>query len=207
MRQQPLDMIELLPDKGLELHFAISDDSGINVDLTTCAFLVAGMQVLSVDDITDFAETPKFVDHCKPRLFKQSISHMRGNCSCAVNVTHFTTFGTVDAEADGMMQAEEDATCLRCEVSQYNDGCTSSQAGTCIDCPAGTESPAGSIGPDQCIPCPENHYSLKGQECQQCHSSSISPAGSTSPDACVCGPGETPGETSCEKCPAGKDMI
>jgi len=42
-----------------------------------------------------------------PRLLEpvldRASARFKGNCSCAVNVTHFTTFATVDVEADGML--------------------------------------------------------------------------------------------------------
>jgi len=210
MSVEPADLIELLPGKGLELQFALPDDASVDVNLRTCSFLVAGMQVLSVDDITNLEEKPAFVDHCSPVLFRAPGSTSdRGNCSCAVNVTHFTTFGTVDSEADEMMQREDGVTCKSCPASRYNSGCSSSDVGTCSPCPAGTQSPPGSLSIEECQTCPANEYSMNSAEsfgCKSCPSPTISPAGSTSLEACTCPEGmyKNTQNNECATCDAGK---
>jgi len=39
--------------ESLELQFSLPDDAGVNVNLRACSFLVVGLLVLSVDDITN----------------------------------------------------------------------------------------------------------------------------------------------------------
>eukprot|EP00277_Geminigera_cryophila_P011677 CAMPEP_0179439130 /NCGR_PEP_ID=MMETSP0799-20121207/22774_1 /TAXON_ID=46947 /ORGANISM="Geminigera cryophila, Strain CCMP2564" /LENGTH=543 /DNA_ID=CAMNT_0021221261 /DNA_START=61 /DNA_END=1695 /DNA_ORIENTATION=- len=72
---------------GLQLDIPVLDPTALG-NATICTLLLANMQVMAVSDVTDITETPNLVGQCtKGEL---------GTCSCAVEVTHFSTFGVVD---------------------------------------------------------------------------------------------------------------
>ena len=199
------------------------------MDEADCAFLVAGMQVLSVNDITNLEEPPSQVGWCSPALLEPVMdaasARLKGNCSCAVNVTHFTTFATVDAEADNMLvQAQGDAPGLLsrmsvycgvgiCRVSEYICSCAdvwaclSLLSVTCQSCPAGqynqgcSQSEAGT-----CVNCPAGSSSPTGStgqdQCKQCDANFFAESGGL---CTACGSGNSPpGSESVEDCKCGE---
>ena len=99
---EPTVPIELDQEGGLELHFPLFDDAAVDVDSAMCSRLVSQMLVLSVDDIGMVDEPPVFVGHCRPALMWEEAGADRGNCSCSVNVSHFTTFAFVEMPGDVM---------------------------------------------------------------------------------------------------------
>jgi len=108
---EPLDFMEIVTS-GFRVQFAITDDNAIDVDLPTCAAIVQGMQVLSVQDVAASQEPPSYVASCSPELFVvASAPHtgsasVLGNCSCAVSIMHFTTFALVDAVPDRIIESK-----------------------------------------------------------------------------------------------------
>ena len=111
---QPLDLVHIV-DTGFVFRMAIPEDAAIGADAATCANIVQGMQVLSVDKATGSGNKPRFVDFCVPFLLQyhtatpaasQVVAGAVGNCSCAVNVTHFGTFALIDAVPDRLLQAK-----------------------------------------------------------------------------------------------------
>ena len=111
---QPLDLVQIV-DTGFVFRMAIPDEASIGTDAATCGNIAQGMQVLSVDDVTSSANMPSFVGFCEPFLLQyhisassssQLVSGAVGNCSCAVNITHFGTFALIDAVADRQLQAK-----------------------------------------------------------------------------------------------------
>jgi len=108
---EPLDFMEIVTS-GFRVQFAITDDGAIDVDLPTCAAIVSGMQVLSVQDVATSQEPPSYVASCSPELFVTArASHagtavVTGNCSCAVSIMHFTTFALVDAVPDRVIESK-----------------------------------------------------------------------------------------------------
>ena len=111
---QPLDLVEIV-DTGFVFRMAIPEEAAIGTDAATCVNIAQGMQVLRVDDVTSSADMPSFVGFCEPFLLQyhiptpsssQSSSGAVGNCSCAVNITHFGTFALIDAVADRKLQAK-----------------------------------------------------------------------------------------------------
>ena len=114
MTVQPLDLVQIV-DTGFVFRMAIPDEAAIGADAATCAQIATGMQVLSADDVTSSANTPSFVGFCVPFLLQyytaapptsQFVPGAVGNCSCAVNITHFSTFALIDAVADRLLQAK-----------------------------------------------------------------------------------------------------
>lgn len=91
---EPTVPIELDEQGGLELLFPVLDDAALDVDRAMCSRLVSQVLVLSVDDIAMLDQEPEYVGHCRPALMGEEGG--RGNCSCSVNVSHFTTFATVE---------------------------------------------------------------------------------------------------------------
>ena len=74
-------------DGGLTLDIPILDESA-NQDENTCLVVLKNTQMESISDVTNVTEVPQPVGVCT----KGEISA----CSCAVIVTHFSTFGIVD---------------------------------------------------------------------------------------------------------------
>jgi len=104
---EPLELLQIT-SLGFELQLAIPGDAAIRVDYPTCVALVAGMQVLAASDVSDARHEPSFVAFCRPVLFHEHSEDLStGNCSCAVDTMHFTTFALVDAQADRMLRAKE----------------------------------------------------------------------------------------------------
>jgi len=72
---------------GMVLDIPILDEEA-NKDAATCALVLANTKMLSISDITNLEEKPVSMGKC-------SMGQI-GVCSCAVNVTHFSTYGVVD---------------------------------------------------------------------------------------------------------------
>ena len=73
---------------GLTLDISVLDASA-NENAAKCALVLANTQMLSIKDITNVTEVPTSMGTCAMGEI--------GTCSCAVNVTHFSTYGVVDA--------------------------------------------------------------------------------------------------------------
>ena len=74
-------------DGGLTLDIPILDESA-NQNVQTCLMVLQNTQMESISDVTNVSEVTQSVGVCT----KGEISA----CSCAVTVTHFSTFGIVD---------------------------------------------------------------------------------------------------------------
>lgn len=90
-----------------------------------------------------------------------------------------------------------------CPANHYKFGANN----TCVSCPYGTTSPAGSTNANQCIypsgTCGANKY-LSGGSCIDCPPGSYANQGSTSINDCYCGGNTTmkADKTGCNPCPA-----
>ena len=152
-------------------------------------------------------------------------------CQCRPGYTG-SDGGACDACADGKFKSAigsascTDCTAIRCEANFYQHGCRLDSDG-CIDCPDGTESPAGSTsiedclcslgtekrssqaeGESHCVECATGKYreNLSDMACTQCadaHATTISP-GSASASDCVCDRGYLGPGSSCSACIVGR---
>jgi hypothetical protein len=73
---------------GMTLDIPILDATA-NENAAKCDLVLAQTKMLSISDITNVSEVPKEMDVCSRGEI--------GTCSCAVNITHFSTYGVVDA--------------------------------------------------------------------------------------------------------------
>ena len=128
----PLDLDQA--EGGLELQFPVPDDAAVGSDESRCLRLVSGMQVLSVPDISQVDAEAEFVDFCKPQLLWQD-TDQEAQCACAINVTHFTTFATVDAGADDEVAGSWIELPCYTEAGQLysDDSIFGTQSGPCYD--------------------------------------------------------------------------
>ena len=83
-------LIQIEPDAeidivegGLQLEIPVASASA-----EMCDKVLANLQVLTVSDVTDLSESPSLVGNCT--------KGDADTCSCAVMVSHFSTFGVVD---------------------------------------------------------------------------------------------------------------
>ena len=95
------------------------------------------------------------------------------------------------------------ATPTTCPANHYKFGAN----GSCVSCPAGTTSPAGSTNASQCVypsgTCGPNQY-RSGGSCINCPPGSYANQGSSSINDCYCG-GNTimkANKSGCDPCPA-----
>jgi len=109
---EPLDLIQIVQE-GVQMQLALPEDAAVDVDITMCAELVQGMQVISVQDASSLDKIPMFVQFCTPILVFMPVAQpttstssplVKGVCSCAIDLTHFTTFALVDVVVDDMLQ-------------------------------------------------------------------------------------------------------
>jgi len=89
---------EVVINGGFVLEFVVVDDSIVNE--TMCLRVLSGLSVVTVTDMTRFDAEVELVATCQRGKLD--------NCSCAVNLTHFSAYTVVDD--DGQRQAETAAT-------------------------------------------------------------------------------------------------
>jgi len=82
---QPSAAVEIVG--GMILDIPILDEQA-NLDPALCDLILANTQILSVSDITDVTQEPAPTGMCTKGVI--------GGCSCAVSVTHFSTFTVAD---------------------------------------------------------------------------------------------------------------
>eukprot|EP00802_Teleaulax_amphioxeia_P017997 Tamp_18172.p2 GENE.Tamp_18172~~Tamp_18172.p2 ORF type:complete len:192 (-),score=43.07 Tamp_18172:334-909(-) len=72
---------------GMAVDIPILDQTA-QTDAAACLLILANTNMLAIDDISDVEEFPTSMGTC--------VKGEIGGCSCATNVTHFSTFAVVD---------------------------------------------------------------------------------------------------------------
>ena len=72
---------------GMAVDIPILDQTA-QTDAAACLLILANTNMLAIDDISDVEEVPTSMGTC--------VKGEIGGCSCATNVTHFSTFAVVD---------------------------------------------------------------------------------------------------------------
>ena len=83
---EPSEEMEIIG--GIELDIPILD-AAAQEDPETCAALLASTEMFSVSDVTNITEAPVSMGTCRPGRLE--------SCSCAVNISHFSTYAVVEA--------------------------------------------------------------------------------------------------------------
>jgi len=82
---QPSAAVEIVG--GMILDIPILDEQA-NLDPALCDLILANTQMLAISDITDMTQEPSRMGACSKGVI--------GGCSCAVSVTHFSSFTVAD---------------------------------------------------------------------------------------------------------------
>jgi hypothetical protein len=107
---------EIQIEGAMELDIPLLDDAA-NADDSLCALALEQTHMLSISDITDIDEQPTTIGVCRQGAV--------GNCSCAVNVTHFSTYLLADAEVATRQRLSTEGNGDGAEAAPVSSGSTS----------------------------------------------------------------------------------
>jgi len=178
---------------GMILDIPLLDEEA-NLDPALCALALKNTRMLYISDITNVSGVLSFMGACGKGVI--------GGCSCAVSVTHFSTYGLVDSTV--MYNCTSNSSvAANGSVCECDAGFSGPDGGPCVPCAPGEFK--DTRGSAACSVCGVGKFMLAhgAQECVSCPSNSQSTAPGVPRDRCLCDAGYAGDAGICTACVVG----